>query len=382
MATKLVTRAVLCFGLGACAATGAQDTSIGDPASANGATAGAGGANQAGDAGGQSGASGGVNAGSASGAANGGTSADPDGDGVCMEYTLRNQHASPDMLIVLDRSGSMAASGNDQMVDRWSGSVRGVKAITKKLDDVIQFGLMTFPSDSDCGAGTVKVGVAPTMASTISTTLDGISPDGSTPTTVSLKAAQQALNALVINPDALPRAKYVVLVTDGEPNCRPGELQAVLACGIDLACVAKEVQKTQIEAVAAVQAMADEGIKTYVLGYQTAGTASLDELAKAGDTGDTQHRAVENEAGLVAEFERIATKAVSCDFVLDQAPADPKFVLVQMDGQQLNLDQLDGWRMSADGRRVTVQGSACTALQDGKDHVLSVRVLCEVVAPI
>lgn len=378
MATKFIAGAFVTLGLSACAATATDDTAIGkDPSSANGATAGD--ANLgAGDGQGAPGSSGGTSAGDNSGV----DPADPDGDGVCMEYVVRNEHATPDMLIVLDRSASMSPNVNDDMVDRWSGSVNGVKSITKQLDTLIQFGLMTFPSDSDCAAGAVKVGIGAGTSGAISTALAGVQPKGNTPTTDSLKAAHQALNALVLAPDQLPRAKYVVLVTDGEPNCRPGELQAVLACGTNLGCITTEVQKTQEEAAAAVTAMAQDGIKTYVLGYQTEGAMGLDQLAQAGDTGDTKHRAVENETALLEEFQRIATKAVSCDFVLEQAPSDPKFVLVQVDGKQLNLGQPNGWSLSADGRRITVEGSACASLQDGKDHVLGVRVLCEVVAPI
>jgi len=374
---KLVLSASMFCALSACAATGGDTSTIGDPASADGTTAG--------DAGGLGANGGAASGGTGNSATNGASNVDPedpDGDGVCDEYAVLNRHVSPDMLIVLDRSASMSPNNNDEMVDRWAGSVDGVKSITKKLDEVVAFGLMTFPSDSDCGAGAVEVEVGPRKASEISTSLGARQPQGNTPTTDSLKAAQQALNAIVVGPDGLPHSKYVVLVTDGEPNCRPGELQAVLACGTNFGCIAAEAKKTQQEAVAVVQAMAKDGIKTYVLGYQTAGSEGLDELAKAGDTGDTQHRAVENEAALVAEFERIGTQAVSCDFVLEKAPPDPMHVLVKVDGKQLNLNDPNGWALSADGRRVTVVGSACAALQDGKDHAMTVDVLCRIVTPI
>lgn len=363
----------------ACAASGGSETTtrVGDPAETGGMSAGEG---TGGDASSPVGATGDDNTGASTGAGN--NPADPDGDGVCNEYVVRNEHATPDMLIVLDRSASMAPDVNDEMVDRWKGSVSGVNSITSKLDDLIRFGLMTFPSDDDCGAGAVEVPVGPQASSAIATKLAGHQPKGNTPTTESLKAAQAALNAIVVGPDEAPRAKYVVLVTDGEPNCRPGELQAVLACGTNFTCIANETGKTQVEAAAAVEAMAKDGIKTYVLGYQTAGSEGLDQLARAGDTGDTQHRAVEDEASLVAEFERIGTKAVSCDFVLDMAPPDPSYVLVEVDGKQLNLGQPNGWSIAKDGRRITVEGGACANLQDGKDHVLDVRVLCKIVEPI
>src|SRR5262245_52113738 len=62
----------------------------------------------------------------------GGTGSD-DG-GVCAEKMVSSERVIPRMLIVLDKSGSMGPNGNMGMIDRWGGSVMGVKAITKDLD--------------------------------------------------------------------------------------------------------------------------------------------------------------------------------------------------------------------------------------------------------
>lgn len=99
-----------------------------------------------------------------------------------------------------------------------------------------------------------------------------------------------------------------------------------------------------------------------------------------GDTGDTAHRSVEDEASLVAELQSITGDVVSCTYLLEAEPTDPTFVLVTLDGEQKNLDDADGWTL--DGRTVQLQGDACDTLQDGGDHVLSVQVRCEPVMPI
>jgi hypothetical protein len=325
---------------------------------------------------------------------------DGDGDGeFCEEHGVRSDRVTPDILIVLDRSGSMDPSQNGG-VDRWGGSRDGVKAITEALDTTINFGLMTFPSDEECGTGTVNVPVGPQAASAIAQTLDPMDPNGATPTRVSLEAAKDALLAITSGPDEVARPKYVLLVTDGAPNCEEGSMPPIpdtsvcftapdpLQCITDLfAMAANAVDQAAVDAtVAAIQELAAEGVKTYVIGYSTQNVpnlaAALDEMAAAGNTGDTQHRPVENRDNLVQEFEEIAGVAVSCEFVLDEAVDDPSKVLVTLDGEKLTVNEPDGWTISADNRKVTVQGSACTTLQSGGDHKLLVQVKCEVVDPI
>jgi len=59
----------------------------------------------------------------------------------CGTANFRTQPVIPDMLIVLDRSGSMRTGG----VDRWGPSVAAVKSLTTTFQEQIGFGLMTFP---------------------------------------------------------------------------------------------------------------------------------------------------------------------------------------------------------------------------------------------
>lgn len=83
----------------------------------------------------------------------------------------------------------------------------------------------------------------------------------------------------------------------------------------------------------------------------------------------------------MTEFEEIAGVAVSCEFVLDEAPEDPSHVQVTLDDEQLNLNEPDGWIISEDRKKVTVQGKACQEIPDGTKQKLLVKVLCEVVVP-
>lgn len=251
--------------------------------------------------------------------------------------------------------------------------------------------------------GTVNVEIAPNNAASIASALDGLGPDGATPTRISLEAAREQLASIVVGPDEPTRPKYVLLVTDGAPNCEDGagaarpdtshrqallpDFAAVFQCIADVtAMAANAVDQAAVDGtVGAITDQVGDGVKTYVIGFSTKNVpnpaAALDPMANAGDTGDTAHRAVEDEAGLVTEFEEIAGVAVSCEFVLDEAPEDPSYVQVTLDDEQLNLNEPDGWIISEDRKKVTVQGKACQAIQDGTKQKLLVKVLCEVVVP-
>jgi hypothetical protein len=200
-----------------------------------------------------------------------------------------------------------------------------------------------------------------------------MAPDGATPTAVTLQAARAELEKLVTGPDQLSSPKYVLLVTDGAPNCTNGSLGLG---GQDTAAVSASV--------AAIQAMAQNGIKTYVLGYDTQSDATLrsalDQMARAGGTGDTAHRAIENEAGLIAAFQQITNTALACEFALEKPVLDKIYVRVVLDGKQLSVDDPNGWALSSDKRKVRLTGGACAAL-GGAGHILNVTVECEPVLP-
>lgn len=324
------------------------------------------------------------------------------GPSVCEVVQLGTDPQTPDMMIVLDRSGSMQEAG------RWQPSVSAVRRVTAELETKIHFGLALFPdpgvrdasgvftdfgmcfsapdpqmcldeitatiSNSVCAPGAVVVPIGPSNAAPIAQVLDMTQPTGGTPTAETLERLLQSFPNMPAGPDTkAPNAKFILLVTDGQPTCPTGQGDETTPA---------DIERTN----AAIAALAAREVKTYVIGYDTSGASNamlasvLDGFAQRGGTGDTKHRQVEDEASLLAELQGITSVVASCSFTLDKAPPRADFVLVRMDGQQLNLGQANGWKLVGD-RTIELTGTACTTFKNG-NHVLEAEVQCEVVGPV
>jgi len=312
----------------------------------------------------------------------------PGGTGLCMSNTVESGRLAPDILIVLDRSLSMQAE------NRWAPSVAGVEQITADLQDRVSFGLMTFPGTSGgggggrggggnltCGAGTLNVPMDLNSGGAIANALRNMQPGGATPTAITLAAARDVVTADTLDPDAKRRPKYVLLVTDGAPNCTDG-----MPPSGGMQTATGSLEPAQVEAsITEIKAMTKAGVKTFVLGYDTQTDTTLkgalDRMAQAGGTGDKEHRAVESQQTLVNELREITDVVIGCDFELDGAVSDKRYVLVKLDGKQINVDTDDGWKLSSDRRTVTVVGSACETLKK-EGHRLTVSVECEQVGTV
>lgn len=160
----------------------------------------------------------------------------------------------PDMLIVLDRSGSMSSKSG--FLSKWSHAVTAVNSLVGSYDSQIRFGLMLFPgSGSSCAAGGIDVGVKNNAKGSIAAKLAMSWPGGNTPIASSLKAAHGYLTK--IDPK---KTKYVLLVTDGGETCKGKPVDWV-------------------------KALKGAGIKTYVVGFGSGVDAGLlNGLAGAGGT--------------------------------------------------------------------------------------------------
>jgi hypothetical protein len=301
-----------------------------------------------------------------------GTDGDGDGPGdgdsdLCEVKVVPADPLAPDMLIVLDRSMSMLGVNYDLSAlgkIRWTPAVSAVEKVTKDLEGAVRFGLMLFPEDGAlCAAGTVHVPLGGTAAQVSKALADHPPMSFSTPTAVTLEAAANAFKAPSSGGTAAER--YVLLVTDGQPTCDPGVVQAITAN-----------QEAVTHTLAAIDGLAGKGIKTYVVGFDAKSggfAANLDSFAQHGGTEHSYDAT--DEASLITQLRSIAGALVPCTFELDEQPKQPSYVDVKVDGASIYLDKPNGWTLQ--GRTVTLVDGACDGLRDGDKHEVGIRVLCE-----
>ncbi len=283
---------------------------------------------------------------------------------ICEKLGLTATPVAPDLLIVLDRSESMEKENGffgSTKTMRWEPAVEAVAQLTSALASRIRFGLAVFPNESHrCAAAELDVPLALDNAATIAANLSTRAPGGATPLAATLERALSFLIADRGVPDAPIRSKFVLLITDGEPNCS--------------ATLRDSNATDDQDSYAAIDRLREEDILTYVVGYDTGGVDVLDELARRGGTGDTMHRAVSDGPGLQAALQEISKSTVSCELVLDNPIAQPTYVRVEIDDQTYPIDE--SWVLR-DERTVELIGEACAKMRDGQRHKVEVTVECE-----
>ncbi|MBP6633658.1 MAG: VWA domain-containing protein, partial [Kofleriaceae bacterium] len=272
---------------------------------------------------------------------------------------LVNLGDPPDLLIVLDRSGSMNSpipAFPPSFVSKWTIMRNALNSLVGARQNNIRFGLMHFPSDNNCGvsAGTIQVPVDLGQAPEVMSYFGGNSANGNTPAHLGLGSALTYYNSIPVNPEG----RFVLFATDGEPNCAGGVPDASSAT----------------ETVAAVTALASAGIKTYVLGFGGGFTddSVLRNSAIAGGVpraGNTPYYVANDAAQLDAVLSQIAGGLIipSCSYALASPPPDPDLVAVSLNGNLVprSTQHTDGWDYHPDANTITFFGSYCQQIMSG-----------------
>ena len=308
-------------------------------------------------------------------------------------YTFVDAHRDPGKLyFVVDRSGSMTdvTSG----VSKYTAVREALIGLVSKVGWRSDIGATVFPGlvGDQCAAGSevfsMRAGDARSYADsgengpvTVSfgKALD-LKPIGGTPTGATLLALVPKLAKLGPN-------TYVILATDGGPNCNTG-----LSCGADRCQL--NIEKSPVckadnccdpeqgpnysavncldadHTVAAVQALADVGVKTIVVGIPGSAVYGtlLDLMAVAGGVprqdSPRYYRvdSLDDLEGLLLQIGDEVT--VSCDVTLASAPADQSLVNVFLDTKLVPFDTADGWTWTGTDR-VTLHGKSCDDLTAG-----------------
>ncbi len=316
-------------------------------------------------------------------------SIDPGGpqDPNCHEESFAPKKVGdPDIILLQDVSGSMA-DGNPSKYSQVTNALGDVLTGLQMQNSPIEWGLYFFPSDGDCGvAVNPDVPVAKNNAADIAMAIQAKSPNGNTPTHVAVNNATAYFTKLK---DA--RGHYLLLATDGEPNCSGGNALP-MACMNNMQCPKGQTcmmvpffggicADNGNEAIAAITAARMAGVKTFVVGIDTGGDSStLNQMAVEGGTaraGNTKYYAVTDQATLEMTLKNITSQIISCSFALMSLPTQGQSVVVQIGAQMINQDTMhtNGWDLDPMSKTLTFYGPACTALQ-ANPGVVSVGYTC------
>lgn len=276
------------------------------------------------------------------------------------------ERAKPNVMFLVDRSGSMSEPGDcgdSTCTSKW----QQLLALGSYLGDVkgyARLGMAVFPSvggdmcTTDSGV-VVPLSDEQDVDEQILGAVMSMGPGGRTP----IAGALDELADYGGLDDPL-RDNVIVLLTDGQPNC---------ACDGMASC---DEEQAVLDAVARLRAL-NVPIRLNVVGFGSSASEAGETLsamamaagtARAGTPAYWQANTVEE---LVTNLYAIAASLASCRFSLDDTP-EPDHLIVHVDTAQLApcFDEpcTSGYTYDAPAGTVELHGESCQALRDGACH--------------
>lgn len=304
------------------------------------------------------------------------------------------------ILVVLDRSGSMVDSaGGFDGQSKWAATSSALAASLDSVKDDVYLGLQLFPS-ADALTIDVPVEAGADALPKIEAALKVIDDDESllsavegTPTQAALKVAHEYFTTGA--GENLEGEKYVLLATDGGPNSNEMLAQCdASGCtinldgecnimGVDNCCQGFVGGCLDADGTAAqIEALASAGIETFVVGIpgSEAYADVLDDFATKGGRANSGSgrkyfevtSAGSGVGGLASVLSSITASVItSCALQLQSVPPDPGLLNVDVDGE-LIAPGPNGWELdeSTDPATVILLGETCDKVEsDGVDAV-------------
>lgn len=273
---------------------------------------------------------------------------------------------TPDLLLVVDKSQSMQSSllsGEN----KWLTMRDALASVTEDFGESIYFGLSLYPRGAACDAGEINVEIALNNSANVVAALDSVTPVGATPTHLTLDVALTYFASLPVN----PAGRYVLLATDGVPNC-----------GYDPITDRNSGQvSSKSEAVAAIGALRSADITTFVVGFDQeslADDSALVAMAEAAGTAPYLEASSPNE--LRTAFANISSQIGMeiCSLNLSAVPEDPDKLGVYFDDVQVprTPSHADGWDYDEGCNCISFYGAACDQLRGSQVETTHVDYGC------
>jgi hypothetical protein len=304
-----------------------------------------------------------------------------DAGGVCGNEVHKIAVDPPNVYFVIDASGSMSTPFGSS--SRYRVVQSAASKIVTQLRSFIKVGAAVFPGpNDDCAQGVEVFPLTFGDPVGFDKATAGVSPNGGTPTAATLAGLLPKLKAL-------PGRTVVVLATDGGPNCNPlascdksecmenieGCLPGDSCCAAGQNCCSVLGSAGPLNcvdhqpAVDAVKALADAGIRVFVIGIpgSEAYESVLRDMALQGGAAVAAYPfyyKVTNTGGLGTVLGAAAGSGISCDIKLEGAPATPDLTNVYFDQSVVLSDAVDGWTWTA-ADQITLHGASCAKLHSG-----------------
>jgi len=360
------------------------------------------------------------------------------------------------LMLLVDKSGSMTGSvdgSSSQCVDakgeydpssphscRWNALKKAfgdpTNGFLARAQDLAHFGLAVVPAlnptAGGCQPGEVVVPVGERLGDNTAAIRDQlmnqIVPAGGTPIVPTLEVIENDARFMA---EERGRARYILLLTDGLPNCNAANARVCSDCRLargtpderraqcrgEHLCYPPEASDEAVDQGCEVDVAADvfdgawcwdgynlvsklaalraQGVKTFVIGFgsQTAneGRAILNAAAEAGGValpGDTKYYQANNEQELRAVLAQIQIELPPCEFELFPVPEQEQLVEVRLydvdTESEVVLERGKDWEFAPKGsewdlarvRVLDAEGSNwCSQLQRATPSRYQLRVL-------
>lgn len=313
----------------------------------------------------------------------------PDAGGYCGNEVHQLIIDAPNLYFILDASGSMnaPAPGGGNSYD----AVRvAVVDLVRNLGPLARVGAAVLPqkgSGDECAPGEQVFPVTqgdpitgkdgPTTTGIRLSTLTN--PSGGTPISPTIDALTPTLLGL-------SGETYVVLATDGGPNCNDLAKCDAAGCMLNIehhpacdpslnCCAPGQVGGPTFciddaATIAAIDKLVAAGLHVAIMGIPGSEMYSdvLDSMAIAGGMPRPdfpKYYRVDQLSEVGKVLAEIAKVAITCDFILTDPPMEQGFTNVYLDGQVLPQDTINGWVWKPPAT-VRLLGDACDRVQSGK----------------
>jgi len=337
----------------------------------------------------------------------------------CNDLTVEAKEVTPTILLLVDNSSSMFEPRDKLWDPLYNVLMKPADGVVAALQDTVRFGFTSYR-----GSSTANDPACPTLFEvdyTVGnfTAIDAVykkqgaewkqGAKWETPTGAAIKKAAEKLASYQADP---PGPKYIVLVTDGNPNT----------------CAALDPQCGSDESIKAVQEAKALGIGTFAIGIgdiiacntgcETAwgrcGPLHLQDLANAGQglpvaappdqlkyqactptqmlaaayagaaeiPGSAPYFTAANATELETALKGLLNSVVSCTYDMNATVVgNPAFGTVKVNGEEVPFNDPNGWKLEDNKVQITLQGSACGALKATAGSKLFVSFPCKVAVP-